>query len=73
MLKIITAHPSSIEVDHAVPGTALVREEADHKVLAIVTGSGLLVIKQLQLEGKRAMNAEEFLRGYSQIAGQVLG
>jgi len=73
MLKIITAHPSCVEVDHSVPGTAIVREEAGHRVLAIVTGSGLLVITQLQLEGKRAMGAEEFLRGYSQIAGQILG
>ncbi len=73
MLKIITAHPYSVETTHSIPGTSVIREEAGHKVLAVVTGSGLLVIKQLQLEGKRAMSAEEFLRGYSQIAGQVLG
>jgi methionyl-tRNA formyltransferase len=73
MLKIITAHPYSVEITHSVPGTSVIREEAGHKVLAVVTGSGLLVIKRLQLEGKRAMSAEEFLRGYSQIAGQVLG
>jgi methionyl-tRNA formyltransferase len=72
MLKIIVAHPSSVEVAHPVPGTVLVREEAGHQVLAVVTGSGLLMIKQLQLEGKRAMSAAEFLRGYGQIAGQVL-
>ena len=73
MLKIITAHPYSVETTHSIPGTSVIREEAGHKVLAVVTGSGLLVIKQLQLEGKRAMSAEEFLRGYGQIAGQVLG
>lgn len=72
MLKIITAHPSSIEVEQPVPGTTIIREEADHQVLEVVTGSGVLVIKQLQIEGKRAMSAEEFLRGYSQIGGQVL-
>jgi len=72
MLKIITAHPSSIELDHPVAGTALVYEEAGRKVLAVVTGSGVLVIKHLQLEGKRGMSTEEFLRGYSQIKGQVL-
>jgi methionyl-tRNA formyltransferase len=72
MLKIIAAHPDSIEVA-SVPGTVLVREEAGHQVLAVTTGSGLLRIKQLQLEGKRAMSAEEFLRGYGQVAGQVLG
>ncbi len=72
-LKIISAQPSSVEVARPVPGTALIREESGRQVLAIVTGSGLLMIQQLQLEGKRAMSAEEFLRGYSQIAGQVLG
>ena len=30
------------------------------------------IIKQLQLEGKKAMSAEEFLRGYTQIVGEVL-
>jgi methionyl-tRNA formyltransferase len=72
MLKIIVAYPYSVEVASA-PGTVLVQEETGHQVLAIATGSGLLRIKQLQLEGKRAMSAEEFLRGYGQIAGQVLG
>jgi len=73
MLKIITSHPYSVEVADSAPGTALVREEAGHRVLAIATGSGFLVVKQLQLEGKRGMSAEEFLRGYGQIVGQVLG
>jgi methionyl-tRNA formyltransferase len=73
MLKIIAAHSSDIEVADAAPGTVIIREEAGHRVLAVVTGSGLLIVKQVQLEGKRAMNTEEFLRGYGQIAGQVLG
>ena len=54
------------------PGTVSVRKEAGQQVLAIVTGAGLLLVKQLQLEGKKAMSAEEFLRGYSQINGEVL-
>ena len=54
------------------PGTVSVREEAGHKTLAIVAGSGFLVVKQLQLEGKKAVSAEEFLRGYPQIIGEVL-
>jgi methionyl-tRNA formyltransferase len=32
----------------------------------------MLVIKQLQLEGKKAMEAEEFLRGSAHIVGEVL-
>jgi methionyl-tRNA formyltransferase len=74
MLKVITARPFSVELAHPLAmGRAMMREEEGHQVLAVVTGSGLLVITQLQLEGKRAMSAEEFLRGYSQIAGEVLG
>ena len=73
MLKIITAYPCSVEVAQPIPGTVLIQEEAGHRILSVVTGAGLLRIKQLQLEGKRVMGAEEFLRGYAQIVGQVLG
>jgi len=74
LLKIVTAHALSVEPDADVPiGTVTVRQEAGHEELAVVTGSGLLLVTQLQLEGRKAMSAEEFLRGYSQIVGQVLG
>lgn len=36
-------------------------------------GDGLLVIKELQLEGKKRMTAEAFLRGYQLKAGMKLG
>ena len=72
-LKIISAHSLSVETEKKqIPGTVSIREEAGHRVLAVVTGSGLLLIKQLQLEGKKALSADEFVRGYAQIAGQVL-
>jgi methionyl-tRNA formyltransferase len=73
MLKIISAQPLQIEIDTAIPGTVAVHTEAGHQYLSVVTGSGLLLVKELQLEGKKAMSAEEFLRGYGQIVGQVLG
>lgn len=74
LLKIITAHALRLETNSsATPGLVTVREEAGHPVLAVVTGSGLLIIKQVQLEGKRIMRVDEFLRGYGQIAGQTLG
>jgi len=40
--------------------------------LAIKAGSGALIINKLQLEGKKEVNAEEFVRGYSEIVGAVL-
>lgn len=74
LLKIVSAQAMVMEPGEAVqPGMVTRREEAGHDVLVIVTGQGLLVVRQVQLEGKRAMSAEEFLRGYPQIAGEVLG
>jgi methionyl-tRNA formyltransferase len=73
LLKIVAAHAITLEPDTDIaPGTVTVREEAGHAVLAIVTGAGFLVVKRLQLEGKQAMSAEEFVHGYAQIAGEVL-
>ncbi len=73
LLKILAAQPRSVELAQEIPvGTVSIREEAGHQVLAVVTGSGLLLVKQVQLEGKKAMSAEEFLHGYAQIVGHVL-
>ncbi|GAC1394376.1 MAG: methionyl-tRNA formyltransferase [Ktedonobacteraceae bacterium] len=76
LLKILEAHPLVVEIDtleqQVQPGLVSTREEVGHQVLAVVTGSGFLIVKQVQLEGKKAMSVEEFLRGYSHIAGEVL-
>ncbi len=74
ILKIVAAHPSALEPGSQVaPGTVSLWEEAGHQLLAVVTGAGRLVVERLQLEGKKVMSAEEFVRGYPQIAGDVLG
>jgi methionyl-tRNA formyltransferase len=79
LLKILEAQPLEGGVDtleqpaqRVEPGLVTTREEAGHEVMSIVTGSGFLLVKQVQLEGKKAMSAEEFLRGNKQIAGDVL-
>ena len=73
LLKLHSTHALDLEPGQTIaPGTVITREEAGHKVIAVATGKGLLIIKQLQLEGKKAMSAEEFLRGYTQIVGEVL-
>lgn len=41
--------------------------------LWIMTGNGVLVVKELQAEGKRRMTTEEFLRGYRLEPGIVFG
>src|SRR5207244_13063189 len=64
-LKIVSAHGLPVEPgEPASSGSVTVREQAGHQALAIVTGAGFLVVKQLQLAGKKTMSAEEFFRGY---------
>ncbi|MBA2678092.1 MAG: methionyl-tRNA formyltransferase [Ktedonobacteraceae bacterium] len=73
VLKFLAAHPLGVELDTTIqPGTVSVQEEAGHTVIAVATGSGLLLVTQLQLEGKKALSSEEFLRGYNHIVGEIL-
>ena len=44
----------------------------DEATLGIGTADGILGIRTLQLEGRRATSAAEFLRGYPQLLGSVL-
>lgn len=52
------------------PGEIL---SADKEGLVIQTGKGALEILELQLEGKKRMEAEAFLRGYALEVGSLLG
>ena len=42
-------------------------------MLWIMTGDGILQVKELQPEGKRRMTTEEYLRGYPLVPGVVFG
>ena len=42
-------------------------------VVGVVTGHGILGLGQVQLEGKRPMKADEFVRGQREFIGCVLG
>ena len=74
LLKILSAHtlPPTTSTASTTPGTVSLLQDAGRKSLAVTTSDGLLVIKQLQLEGKKAMSAEEFLRGHPHIVGETL-
>ena len=52
------------------PGTIV---EVTKKTLKVQTGKGILSIKELQLEGKKRMEIDAFLRGFSMDVGEVLG
>ena len=74
ILKIISAH--TIQSDpgsEARAGTVSLRKENGLQTLIVATGKGLLILEKLQLEGKKVTSADEFLRGYSHIVGEVLG
>ena len=68
--EVLSAEELTKEEKNLMPGTVLRVEKENFDVL---TGEGVLRIKELQLEGKRKMTAEEFLRGFKLEAGTVLG
>jgi methionyl-tRNA formyltransferase len=41
--------------------------------IGVVTGEGVLVLKEIQLAGRKAMKAEDFVRGQPKFIGAVLG
>lgn len=52
-----------------LPGTIL---EVTKKTLKIQTGRGILSVKELQLEGKKRMETDAFLRGFQMHSGELL-
>lgn len=72
LLKILIATPVASLADQ--PGrVSLESASSARKMLRIATGQGSLLVERVQLEGKKAMSADEFVRGYGQINGEVLG
>ena len=71
-LKIISAEAKSdADSSSFSPGEVM---SADEKAgLVVKTGDGALSIKELQLEGKKKMSAELFLRGHKIDVGTKLG
>lgn len=54
----------------AAPGTVLAM--GDNRGLCVGAGEGMLVLNSVQLEGRRAVPGEEFMRGYPDIVGSQL-
>lgn len=68
--EVVSAAELSRETKDLLTGTVIAMAKDSFDVL---TGNGALRIKELQLEGKRKMTAEEFLRGFKLETGTVLG
>ena len=67
--KIISAQSQTIEINSYKPGKTLKYNSG----LAVQCGRDALIITSLQLEGKNALTSEEFLRGYKDFIGNILG
>ena len=70
-LKIIEARPGdATKAAGDAPGLVVA---ADASPVGVVTGDGVLKIERLQMEGRRPVRADEFLRGYRDFLGSHLG
>ncbi len=69
-LKIWRARVEESEAKGAKPGEILRAENAG---VWVQTGQGVLVLEEIQLEGKKRMAAADFLRGRALAAGTILG
>jgi len=69
LFKILSARPKIVKVKQHIPG-----EIFNHiGALAVKCGDGkALIVSKLQLEGRKAMEVDEFLRGNQGIYGSIL-
>jgi methionyl-tRNA formyltransferase len=70
LLKITEAAEVTGHSTDAVPGQVIALSSGG---LGVATAHGTLEVRRLQLEGSRASDAAEFLRGHTNIVGAVLG
>ena len=70
LLKVVEAAGAANDASDAPPGQVISLPDGG---LGIATGRGALGVRRLQLEGSRASDAAEFLRGHADIVGAVLG
>jgi len=68
-LKILVAQPTLEQMPSGRPGQLFIDQDA----VLVHTGDGCLRLDRLQLAGKKAMNAADFIRGRPDFAGTILG
>lgn len=69
-IKLFSSHVAEEEVHNGIPGRVAGQSEG---CLQVETGKGVVLIRELQLPGKRRLPAGDFLRGFSLDKGTVLG
>ena len=71
-LKLLDIEPLSDHQTGYTPQGSVTTAGAG-KVMCVVTSEGMLGLNRVQLEGRRAVTGEEFLRGYPEVLGARLG
>jgi methionyl-tRNA formyltransferase len=66
----LIVHETRVEDGQGEPGCVI---EAQRDRLVVACGTGSVRLLRVQLEGKKAMSAEEFLRGYHAEGTRMLG
>lgn len=67
-LNILTAEFQNENTDHKIGQVFL----DENKNVCAQTGNGILILKEIQLEGKKPMTAKEFLNGHKEIINAIL-
>jgi len=67
-LKILEAEISNKNTEHKLGKVFL----DENKNLCVQTKNGILILKNIQLEGKKSMQARNFINGYPEIIGSIL-
>ena len=69
LLKISHARPVTISPSGEKPGQVIGVDDG----VAVVTGADALRLEEIQLAGKKALAAQEFIRGQRDFIGSILG
>ncbi|MFP3974600.1 MAG: methionyl-tRNA formyltransferase [Dehalococcoidia bacterium] len=72
MLKVLDAVPVP-STEGASPGVVVSLPDGAPAPVGVGTGEGILGLRRIQLEGKKAMSANDFLRGQRGFIGAKLG
>ena len=67
-LKILNAETLDTKTEKKI-GEIFLTEDNQ---LTVQTGNGILILKQIQLEGKKPVSVKEFLNGHKEIIGTIL-
>ena len=71
LLKIKSGRPLGDKANRLKPGQVALHDPA--APLVIGTGSGVYAPHELQLEGRKALSVADFVNGFQEIDGEILG